>query len=121
MNRFLLTLGFVGAIACAGIAYAEVDHAHMAVKAPSNASASTKAYVEANSVMHKDMAIAYTGDADRDFVQGMIPHHQGAVDMAKIELQYGKDPEIRKFAQDVINAQTTEITFMKAWLEKNKK
>ena len=68
--------------------------------------------------MHKDMDIAFTGDADADFARGMIPHHQGAIDMAKIVLQYGKDPEIRKLAQDVVNAQEAEIKFMREWLAK---
>jgi uncharacterized protein (DUF305 family) len=66
--------------------------------------------------MHKDMDIAYTGDADRDFVAGMIPHHQGAIDMARIVLAHGKDPEIRKLAAEIIAAQEKEIAWMKAWL-----
>ena len=45
----------------------------------------------------------------------MIPHHQGAIDMAKVELKYGKDPELKKLAQDIIDAQEKEISFMKDW------
>ncbi|MCA0257929.1 MAG: DUF305 domain-containing protein [Proteobacteria bacterium] len=80
-----------------------------------------KAYEEANMKMHKDMAIKLTGDADADFVRGMIPHHQGAIDMAKVVLEHGKDPEIRKLAEGVITAQEGEIAFMKEWLKKNGK
>ncbi len=82
-------------------------------------SPSSKAFAEANAKMHKDMAVPLTGNADVDFVRGMIPHHQGAIDMAKIVLEHGKDPEIRKLAEDVIKAQEGEIAMMKEWLEKN--
>lgn len=85
------------------------------------ASASTIAYQSANSRMHKGMDITYSGDADVDFASGMVPHHQGAVDMAKIVLQFGKDPELRKLAESVVATQEKEIGFMAAWLKKNGK
>lgn len=82
-------------------------------------SESTKAFEAANARMHKDMMVPYTGKTDVDFVRSMIPHHQGAVEMAKIELQHGKDPEIRKLAEEVIKAQEAEIKMMQDWLKKN--
>ena len=79
---------------------------------------STKAYEAANMKMHKDMAIPYTGDADKDFLRGMIPHHQGAIDMARVVLQYGKDPKVKAMAEKIIKDQEAEIAEMKAMLAK---
>lgn len=82
---------------------------------------STMAFMEANERMHGAMGIEFTGDADTDFIRGMIPHHEGAVDMARIVLEHGKDPEVRKLAETIIAAQEAEIGWMKEWLEKNAK
>lgn len=80
-------------------------------------SPSTEGYKAAMGKMHADMmALQNTGNADVDFVRGMIPHHQGAIDMAKVELANGKDPEIRKLAEGVIAAQEAEIKQMQGWL-----
>ena len=78
-------------------------------------SPSTKAYRDAMAKMDQGMAITWSGNADKDFVAGMIPHHQGAIEMARVELRYGKDPQLRKLARDVIAAQQKEIAFMKSW------
>ena len=75
-----------------------------------------RAYVKANKVMHKNMNICYTGNADIDFVEGMIPHHQGAVDMANVVLKYGKDETIRELAKRIIIAQESEIGQMNEWI-----
>ena len=86
--------------------------------APTDSPASA-AYAAANMKMHEDMAVAYTDDADIDFIRSMIPHHQGAVDMARIVLQHGADPEVKALAEGVIKAQEAEIAWMQAWLEKH--
>ena len=86
-----------------------------------DASESSKAFAEVNMKMHKDMTMEFTGNPDVDFAKGMIPHHQGAIDMAKVVLKYGKDPEMKKLAEEIIKAQDTEIAFMKGWLAKQPK
>ena len=94
-------------------------HGQMSDAAPKSEAAA--AFAEVNAKMHKDMSITFTGDADVDFMAGMIPHHQGAIDMAQVLLKYGKDPETRKLAEEIIAAQEKEIAFMKDWLAKRAK
>jgi uncharacterized protein (DUF305 family) len=68
--------------------------------------------------MHATMAtVEPSGDADVDFVNLMLSHHQAAVDMAKTEVKYGKDPQMRRLAQDIITAQQSEIETMQLWLK----
>ena len=99
--------------------HSKMDHGSVAPGAPESPAA--KAFIAANAKMHKDMTMTFSGDADVDFIKGMLPHHQGAVDMAKIVLQYGKDPEVKKLAEEIIKAQNTEIAFMNSWLAKKAK
>lgn len=78
--------------------------------------AAQQAYSKANERMHKAMGII-NEDADVAFIQGMIPHHQGAVDMANIILEHGDDNEAKKLAREIIAAQEKEIVWMKDWLK----
>jgi uncharacterized protein (DUF305 family) len=80
---------------------------------------STKDFKAADMAMMKNMHAPYSGNPDVDFRRRMIPHHQGAIDMARVALQHAKDPATRKLAQKIIDDQQKEITEMQAWLKKN--
>ena len=67
---------------------------------------------EATARMHAAMNVPFTGDADRDFARMMIPHHQGAIDMALVELRYGKNKRLQRLAQEIIVSQQQEIQVM---------
>ena len=84
-------------------------------------SEASKAFEEAMMKMHKDMTIPYTNDVDVDFVRGMMPHHQGAIDQANIFLKYTKDLRLRRLALGIIAAQRKEIRFMQRWLKEHDK
>ncbi|MHA7151758.1 CopM family metallochaperone, partial [Burkholderia pseudomallei] len=76
----------------------------------------TRAFERADRKMMDAMRAApYTGDVDRDFVAHMAPHHQGAIDMAQVELRSGKDPALKQLARRIIAAQRDEIAFMERW------
>ena len=100
-------------------------HGHGAPAAPTpsaTAVAPSTAEFEAGATrMHSGMAITYTGNTDIDFARGMIPHHQGAIDMAQVQLRHGKDPAMRKLATEIIQAQEKEIAFLRNWLAKHDK
>jgi uncharacterized protein (DUF305 family) len=78
-----------------------------------------KAFAASMKTMMNGMNVKPTSKPDEDFARMMVPHHQGAIDMAKVELQYGTDPELRQLARDIVAAQDKEIAQMKAWLAKN--
>ena len=104
----------------------EMHHQHgapMAAKAPVFVASTAKPFAalmdDAMTVMDDGMKRApMNGVAEHDFVTMMIPHHQGAVDMAKGVLLYTKDPELRNLAQGIITEQQNEINVMRAWLQR---
>jgi uncharacterized protein (DUF305 family) len=104
--------------ACTPAGQAEAEKAATTVPDRSTMNAAQRAFAEANNRMHSAMGSNIPADADVAFVQGMIPHHQGAIDMARIVLDHGTDPENRRLAQAIITAQEAEIAQMRAWLER---
>lgn len=70
--------------------------------------------------MHAAMSsMGPSGDSDVDFVELMVPHHQAAIDMAKTQLTYGKDPQMRRLAQEIITDQQSEIQLMQLWVKQH--
>jgi uncharacterized protein (DUF305 family) len=109
----LLTAGLAGPATAQ-----EMHHGHPGMKTTTTGDApSTKAFKVADTAMMRDMAVPYTGDADIDFRTHMIPHHEGAVAMAKVALTHAKDAETKAMAQAIIDDQEREIGQMKAWLK----
>lgn len=118
------TLAVLAFAALPGIAIAQhaghMDHG-ASQGAQAGDSASTRDFKAADAAMMKNMQVPYTGNADVDFRSHMIPHHQGAIDMAKVALEHAKDPATKVMAQKIIEDQEREIAEMKDWLAKNGK
>jgi uncharacterized protein (DUF305 family) len=94
------------------------SHAHPGSAPPAAASSEAESqFLAANeaamSKMMGDMTVAPTGDIDRDFVAMMVPHHQGAIDMAQLILRYGKNEQLKRLAQEIIVTQREEIAAMR--------
>jgi uncharacterized protein (DUF305 family) len=145
MKTITKTIAALAITAVAGVAYAQTSHqGHgsmpmsgtmpmgtmdptamqkmMQDMMPSpNDPASTKDFKAADMQMMHNMNVPYTGNPDVDFRTHMIPHHQGAVEMAKVALKHAKDPETTKMAQKIIDDQEKEIAEMQDWLKKNGK
>lgn len=95
------------------------EHHAMPAEAPSPAA---KALQDADArMMQAMMAVPYTGDIDTDFRAHMIPHHQGAIDMARAVLDHSQDPDTRALAEAIIREQEREVAEMRKWLEDNAK
>ena len=119
----LMTFITLSTVAISNYAQAnEQPHqAHMNMQM-STGSAMQQEFMQGMNQMHQDMmAAAQYKDPDVAFAAGMLPHHIGAVKMAEVELKYGKDPEMRKLAENIINAQQAEIEQMQKWLKAHNK
>ena len=119
----LMTFITLSAIAISNYAQAnEQPHqAHMNMSMSTD-SAMQQELMQGMDQMNQDMmAAAQYKDPDVAFAAGMLPHHIGAVKMAEVELKYGKYPEMRKLAEDIINAQQAEIEQMQKWLKAHNK
>ena len=119
----LMTFITLSAVAISNYAQAnEQPHqAHMNMSMSTD-SAMQQELMQGMNQMHQDMmAAAQYQDPDVAFAAGMLPHHIGAVKMAEVELKYGKNPEMRKLAEDIINAQQAEIEQMQKWLKAHNK
>jgi uncharacterized protein (DUF305 family) len=74
---------------------------------------------DATERMRRGVDTPSSGDPDVDFARMMIPHHEGAIEMAKSQLENGKDPELRRLAEEIIAAQEKEIAFFQGWLRQH--
>jgi uncharacterized protein (DUF305 family) len=90
---------------------------HMPPNAASSPDGFDASMAAAMTRMDAGMGVAPSGDPDRDFAAMMIPHHQGAVDMALLELEYGNDPVLKRLAQEIIITQRQEIDVMRRALD----
>jgi DUF305 family protein family protein len=104
-DRSSVSFGAILALALAGAAPHRHGHA-------AGADGFQAMIADAVAHMHTGMEVPFTGDADRDFARMMIPHHQGAIDMALAELRYGKDHRLKRLAQEIIVEQQQEIAVM---------
>ncbi|MGO4837570.1 DUF305 domain-containing protein [Rhizobiaceae sp. 2RAB30] len=122
-RRLVIAMPTIAALgfALAGPAAAQDHSAHGAMKmGAADDNPAVVAYKQAMDKMHAAMsAMEYTGADDIDFARVMIPHHQAAIDMAQTVIEHGKDPEIRKLAEEIVAAQEAEIKQLEAWLEKH--
>jgi len=123
MTRIFL-IGITSALAMTGaVAQQPAPHSGMMpdmdmkmMQSMASDSAATKGYKASMMSMMRGMP-AYTGDADIDFMKQMKVHHQAAIDMAKVELEHGKDAQAKTLAQEIVAAQEKEIATIDTWLK----
>lgn len=111
-------LVIISTLLCVAIQAQQPSNGHSGDQSPNN-----PAWSELQSSMEKMhtamSAIEASGNGDVDFVKMMIPHHQAAIDMARTQLLFGKDPQLRRLAQEIITDQESEIELMTIWLNQH--
>ncbi|SEQ91758.1 protein of unknown function [Faunimonas pinastri] len=120
LSAFIAT----GALALPGMASAQGMQGMQQEAGKTQAAAASpadQAFARSMQKMMTNMKMNPTGHPDHDFATMMIPHHQGAIDMAEVELKYGKDPELRMLAGKIVASQKPEVAELKAWLAKHPK
>jgi hypothetical protein len=122
-SHVVLAIALAAGLSFAPLGQARAQHSghqgHQGTKKRGTAAPATPAvagYQAAHASMMRGMSVPYTGDPDVDFRVQMIPHHQGAIDMARVALRYAKDPWTRQAAEGVIVEQQREIAEMQQWL-----
>lgn len=117
LTRATAILAVALTLAACGAAERDADAVEeAATTAPQARTPSQQAFADVNDRMHAAMA-EIPADPDEAFMRGMLAHHRGAVEMAQVELQHGRDAKARDLAQRIIAAQQAEIEEMEAWLK----
>lgn len=118
-RNWLIGVGLAVALAGSAIAQSH-DHMHMGHASPqSTDTLATREFKASHERMMQGMMVPYTGDPDVDFRLQMIPHHQGAIEMAQVAMKHAKDPWSRQLAESIIVEQQREIAQMRAWLDQH--
>ena len=114
------TLPVVIVVLMVAIGGAQVDSQHIPASQSASDSPAWSGLQQSMRTMHGAMSsIQPSGNDDEDFVRLMLPHHQAALDMARVELTHGQDPQMRRLAQEIIADQESEIELMQLWLRQN--
>ena len=115
--RFLVSLALIPTCAVLAQSHASGDQGDRLAGPPS-----WEGLMESMTRMHAAMSSTRpSADADADFVALMLPHHQAAIDMARVELVSGKDPQVRRLAQEILADQESEIQLMQLWQQQHRK
>ena len=105
-------------LVCATIQAQQPEHKHSSDQSPNDPALSE--LQSSMEKMHTAMSsMEPSGNGEVDFVKLMIPHHQAAIEMARTQLTFGKDPQLRRLAQEIITDQQSEIELMTLWLKQH--